>query len=104
MSKTSDEEFVEQLINPVDERIALEHAVTVLEYELRNGNVSRVDNVLSLLDPEVLTPLIIIGILTITFWGKDYLTKRAEFLAKAEIALPKQLGTERAERLLQNRR
>lgn len=81
-----------------------EDVLLELEPLLRKGEFTVVDAWLAREDPEDLDPVATLAALTITFWGKDKLTKRDLFLERAEVALKRQLGTQRAEALLRHRR
>lgn len=76
------------------------------EYEslLYKGEFEEVDRRLTLLDPSSVSTVGILVVLTITYWGKDKLTARDGFLARAEPVMKSRLGEERGENLLKNRR
>ncbi len=82
----------------------VENTISFLEENLRMGNFLVVDDWLSSIDISSLNSASIVGALSITFWGKDKLSKRDYFLARAEEQLNKNLGSKRAFKLLENRR
>ncbi len=75
-----------------------------LEENLRHGNFELVDDYLARDNPERLTEVGMLIVLTITFHGKEHLANRNIFLEKVEPLLKARLGVERAENLLKNRR
>ena len=76
----------------------------VLEEHLRISQFSAVDRVFMSLNVSGADPAELLGILTLTFYAKDRLAERAFFLERVEIELRRQLGGERAEKLLETRR
>lgn len=78
--------------------------ISWLEGHLREGSFFIVDFWLENADLNQLSDTAIIGALSMTFHGKQELTKREGFLARAELHLKRNLGEERAENLLKNRR
>lgn len=78
--------------------------ISWLEERLRNGEFDIVDFWLEHADITQLSDTAIIGALSITFWGKKELLKRNNFLARAEPHLKKNLGEDRANKLLLYRR
>lgn len=87
-----------------DDQKQLEDVMMLLEEHLSDGDFTFVDNWLSYADLDALSDVSIIGALSITYWGKENLSRRDGFLKRAEVVLKKRLGEERAERLLKNRR
>ncbi len=75
-----------------------------LEERLSDGEFDIVDFWLEHAELDQLSDTAIIGALSMTFHGKHELTKRDGFLARAEPHLKKNLGEERAEKLLFRRR
>lgn len=88
----------------MNNQFQLETIVSLLEAQLREGNFDYVDKWMDHVDVESLADVSILGVLTITFWGKDKLSRRDAFLQRAEIILKQRLGEERAEKLLVRRR
>lgn len=82
----------------------VEDVIMLLEKHLRDGDFGFVDSWLDRADLETLSSAAILGALTITFWGKEELSRRDDFLKRAEVVLKKNLGEERAEKLLVRRR
>jgi len=82
----------------------VEEVIALLETNLSAGNFDIVDLWLKNADLTELNSAAIIGALTMTYWGKDKLVNRQEFLNKAEPLLKERLGEERAEKLLLRRR
>jgi len=82
----------------------VEGVIALLEEHLSDGDFQFVDNWFNYADLDALAPVSILGALTISYWGKDKLTRRESFLQRAEIVLKEKLGEERAEKLLKNRR
>jgi len=82
----------------------VEGVIALLEEHCSDGDFAFVDNWFDHADLDALSPTSIIGALTITYWGKQELTRRDAFLQRAEIVLKDKLGEERAERLLCRRR
>jgi len=78
--------------------------ISWIEEQFRNGDFNIVDIWLANVGITMLSDTAIIGALSMTFWGKEKLFKRNDFLARAEPHLIKNLGKERAEKLLSNRR
>jgi hypothetical protein len=78
--------------------------ISWLEDKLSDGEFDVVDFWLEHAELDQLSDTAIIGALSMTFWGKEKLFKRDGFLARAEPHLKKNLGEERAERLLFRRR
>ena len=78
--------------------------ISWLEDRLSNGEFHIVDFWLEHAELEQISDAGIIGVLSMTFHGKHELTKRNGFLARAEPILKKNLGEERAEKLLKHRR
>lgn len=87
-----------------DDQKQLEDVIMLLEEHLSDGDFTFVDNWLAYADLDALSDVSIIGALSITYWGKEDLSRRDGFLKRAEVVLKKRLGEERAERLLKNRR
>lgn len=87
-----------------DDQKQVEDTIIFLENLLRNGEFATVDEYLSSVNLETLSSTSILGALTITFWGKDKLSKREQFLKRSEVILKKNLGETRAEKLLRWRR
>lgn len=87
-----------------DDQKQVEEVLFWLEERLRHGEFNIVDLWLDNADPNCLNSTAILAALTITFWGKDKLTKRDGFLALAEPLLKERLGEERANKLLLHRR
>jgi len=80
--------------------------IITLEAMLRAGEYKSVDTWLrtcidAASEPQ---PAVLLGILTITFYGKPHLKEREAFLQYAQAILIKRLGAERTENLLKNRR
>lgn len=75
-----------------------------LETNLSNSHFNVVNDYLKNIDIESLYSTDILLVLTITFYAKDKLINRNEFLEKAELILIKRLGEDRAEKLLFYRR
>jgi hypothetical protein len=88
----------------MSDRKQLQDIIFLLEERLRNGDFAFVDNWLDRADLDSLASVSIIGALTITYWGKQELTRRDAFLQRAEVVLKRNLGEERAEKLLCRRR
>lgn len=88
----------------MSDQARLEKVIELLEEHLSDGDFAFVDKWFDYADLDLLSDSSIIGALSITFWGKDKLTRRDAFLQRAEIILKKRLGEERAEKLLKNRR
>ena len=82
----------------------VEGVIALLEGYCSDGDFASVDSWFDHADLDNLSDVSIIGALSITFWGKDKLSRRDAFLQRAEIVLKRNLGEERAERLLKNRR
>jgi len=82
----------------------IEAVVAWLEEHLRAGDFTAVDSYLKMVSLSDLESPSILGILTITFYGKDKLKNRAFFLEQAEVILKTRLGEVRAENLLKRRR
>lgn len=82
----------------------LEGVIALLEEHCRDGDFAFVDSWFDHADLDALSPTSIIGALSITYWGKDKLTRRDPFLQRAEVVLKEKLGEERAEKLLKHRR
>lgn len=82
----------------------VERVIALLEEHCRNGDFAFVDGWFDHADLDELSPTSIIGALTITYWGKQELSRRDAFLKRAEIVLKEKLGEERAEKLLARRR
>lgn len=78
--------------------------ISWLENRLSNGEFDIVDFWLEHADITLMSDAAIIGALSMTFHGKHELTKRDSFLARAEPHLKKNLGEERANKLLKYRR
>jgi hypothetical protein len=87
-----------------DSQKKLEDVIAWLEDHLRHGRFNLVDQYLITVPVSELESSSIIGVLSITFWGKDKLSNRNIFLEQAESILKNRLGVERAENLLKNRR
>jgi hypothetical protein len=87
-----------------DNQHQVEEVLGWLEERLRYGEFHIVDLWLDNADPNCLNSTAIIAALSITFHGKDKLTKRDGFLALAEPLLKERLGEERANKLLLHRR
>lgn len=88
----------------MSERAQLEGVIELLEDHLSDGDFAFVDSWFDHADLDALAPVSIIGALSISYWGKDKLTRREAFLQRAEIVLKEKLGEERAEKLLFRRR
>ena len=82
----------------------VEDAMMVFEWLLRSGKFNVVSVLLDDTDPETMDPAETLGILTITYHGKERLPRRDAFVARAEKAMVRQLGSERAMKLLETRR
>ena len=82
----------------------LENVIELLEEHLSDGDFTFVDSWFDYADLDVLSDVSIVGALSITYWGKENLSRRDAFLKRAEVVLKARLGEERAERLLKNRR
>lgn len=82
----------------------VEEVIAFLEEHCSDGDFAFVDRWFDHADLEVLSPTSIVGALSITYWGKNELTRRDAFLQRAEIVLKEKLGSERAEKLLFRRR
>ncbi len=87
-----------------DSQKKLEDVLEWLEGNLRHGRFDLVDQYLITVPASDLESSSIIGVLSITFWGKENLSNRKMFLEQAESILKIRLGEERAENLLKNRR
>jgi len=86
------------------EQLEVEKIIDYLEENLRNSNFEAVDTWLNTSIVSELTDAGIIAALTISYWGKEKLTQREDFLSRAEPILKERLGEERAEKLLRFRR
>lgn len=86
------------------DQMALEHALAYLEPTLRAGRFAEADEYLTALDVGAASPLVLIGILSLTFWGKEKMLARPAFLVRAEERVRATLGPARAESLLAARR
>lgn len=78
--------------------------VKQLERMLYHGQFVEVDALIRTMPNHTSTPPILIGTLSLTYYAKPYLKERDAFLARAEAKLKADLGDERAESLLKNRR
>lgn len=87
-----------------NEQRALERAISTFERLLRAGRFTEADALLEKAQVRRLGPSVLVGILTITFHGKDRLPHREGFLRRAESVLYDVIGKDRAERLLTGRR
>lgn len=88
----------------MDNQKQVEQVLILLEENLRHGNFQTVDYWLDSTDLESLCDAAILAALSITYWGKESLSRRDAFLKRAEIVLKKNLGEERSEKLLVRRR
>jgi hypothetical protein len=88
----------------MSDQAQVEGVIALLEEHLSDGDFQFVDNWFDYADLDALAPVSIIGALSISYWGKDKLTRREAFLQRAEIVLKEKLGEERAEKLLFRRR
>ena len=88
----------------MSDQAQLEGVIALLEEHLSNGDFQFVDNWFDYADLDALSTTSIIGALSISYWGKDKLSRRETFLQRAEIVLKEKLGEERAEKLLFRRR
>lgn len=86
------------------ERLALLRLLKRFELDLRSGEFQHVDALLGELDPERLSPSVVLGALTMTYPASNQLARRGEFVASAERSLHNRLGADRAAALLQSRR
>lgn len=82
----------------------VEDTVAWFEFNLRTGCFEQVNNILDNIDLTTLQAASILGILGLTYYAKGKLPGRPKFLERAEVVLKQNLGEERAERLLKNRR
>jgi len=88
----------------MNDQAQLEGVIVLLEHHLSDGDFAFVDAWFDHADLDVLSPTSIIGALSISYWGKDKLSRRDQFLQRAEVVLKAKLGEERAEKLLFRRR
>jgi hypothetical protein len=88
----------------MSDQAQVEGVIALLEEHLSDGDFAFVDLWFDHADLDALSPTSIIGALSISYWGKDKLTRREAFLQRAEIVLKEKLGEERAEKLLFRRR
>lgn len=79
-------------------------AVGVLEDRLRKGQFKGADSFLERAPVEEMDPAVLLGMLTITFWGKERILGRPAFFVRAEARMIEVLGEERALKLLETRR
>lgn len=91
-------------MDAIDEQKEAEDVLSELEFKLRSGCFREVDDLLDLWRPDAMGVPAVLCALTITWHGKDKLTRRQFFLSQAEESLERRLGKERAEHLLKNRR
>ena len=70
-------------------QVQLEGVLTWLEERLRTNHFDEVDRWLDATDFDAFSPVVTIGILSLTFWGKGVLKRRDAFPKRAEIALRK---------------
>lgn len=92
------------IMSEEDDQRQVEIVLEWLEERLREGHFDIVDMWLSNVDLTLLNSTSILAALTITFWGKDKLTKRDDFLERIKPLLKERLGEERANKLLLHRR
>ncbi len=83
---------------------ALEDVLQLLELWMRLGNFEGVDKFMDSIDVANCEPVILIGILTMTFHAKQQLYQRDCFLSRTEAQLRLSLGDVRTEALLRHRR
>jgi len=86
------------------EQRAIEFVLVHLERSLRRAQWRSVDDVMTRLDVNRLTPAVVVAVLSITVPAKAFLKARRAFLERAEGFLSKSLGQERARSLLVTRR
>lgn len=86
------------------EQRAIEQALSFTEAELAASRFERVDELLASAIASRLKPAVLVSILAMTSHARGQLAQRRSFLERAEAELRKQLGNDRAETLLKNRR
>jgi hypothetical protein len=95
---------------PIDEDRQVEVYMSYYEEALRAardgyGVYSTVDHMLDNAKPEEMTPSAILAVLSITWHGKSFLTRRDAFFERAEPIFRAKIGDDtRADKLLENRR
>lgn len=79
-------------------------AVSALDNMLSHGHFSGADRFLERAPVEDMDPSVLLGMLSLTFWGKERIWGRPAFLIRAEARMIEVLGEERTLKLLENRR
>jgi hypothetical protein len=95
--------FLARLYGSTNDMADLEAMLRVFERQLREGNFNYVDQILTMAVVEKLSPTVLIGMLSITFWGKPELPARVRFAERVYVSLLVRLGEKRAQTLLENR-
>lgn len=81
-----------------------EEVLAGFEHWLSQSMFQQADDLLRILRIEKCSPAALLAVLAITFYAKDKLQHRDDFLARVEALLISQLGAPRAAALLANRR
>lgn len=81
-----------------------ENTLRLLNDLLSYGDFEAVDRILVHENTVTQSPATLLAILSITYYAKDKLRNRDQFVIKVEQVLAKELGVNRANELLKNRR